>query len=127
MSRIATLLLAGFLVGALFIVPNPRGVSPEDEVTPLPPAFAVCLVQEGGGRTTEITTGTFDPGPLQTTLFSGGRVVGSIGATLDAYEASVVPVVDITAVGTVVGLGAVASWRLLFSSSSPRSGPVLLC
>src|SRR5690606_8640317 len=83
LSRIGTLLLAGFLVGALFIVPNPRGVNPEDEVTPLPPAFAVCLVQEGGGRTTEITTGTFDPGPLQTTLFSGGRVVGSIGATLD--------------------------------------------
>lgn len=104
MKRLLVVVVAGLLVAAALMVPTPR----PPESGPLPdlaePRFAVCLVEEGAGRSSEISIASFDAGGAQTDLYSNGRLVGSLGQTIPERGSSVIPVVDITAVGTVVGM-----------------------
>jgi hypothetical protein len=64
----------------------------------------VCPVDEGGGLTTQLTASSVGEGPVQVTLFTGGGNAGSIGVSIGEIGATVVPIVDVAAVGTVGGL-----------------------
>ena len=102
--RYLALLAIGGLVAGSFYLDDPIGPVPGP-----PPAihhslYAVCPVEEGGGRTTELTTLSTVQGPVQLTLFHGGQTAGSIGVSIGASGSNVIPVVDVAAVGTVGGL-----------------------
>lgn len=116
MTRLLSVVLIGFLVAASFVMPRPAEPGFESDMGIADPRFSVCLVEEGAGRTTELTVVSLDEGSVQATLFASGRVAGSMGLSLEENGSAVVPVVDITAVGTLVGMvelptprGAVAS------------------
>jgi hypothetical protein len=103
-SRFLALVTLAALTAGLLILP-----SPYQPGTGAPPAragssFAVCPVIEGGGRTTELAVVSLAAGDVALSLFANGGSVGSIGVTLDEGGSTVIPVVDVAAVGTVGGL-----------------------
>lgn len=104
MIKALALVLVGGLVAGVFTF------SAQDQPVPgdLPglglPLFAVCPVEEGEGRTTELAALSTDEGPVQLTLFANGSTAGSIGVSIGSDGATVIPVVDVAAVGTVGGL-----------------------
>lgn len=103
MRYLALLAIVGLVAGSFFL---------DDPMAPDPGAlpathhslYAVCPVEEGGGRTTELTTLSTDQGPIQLTLFHGGQTAGSIGVSIGSSGSNVIPVIDVAAVGTVGGL-----------------------
>lgn len=103
-GRLLSVLIVASLVVGTFLLPAPSAPTPDADVGVNPPKFAVCLVEEGGGRTTEITVVSLDEGAARVSLYASGQTVGTMGMQLGALDTTVVPVVDITAVGTVVGL-----------------------
>lgn len=104
MGRVLAVGLVGFLVAATFILPQPRQASPGGSPDARPPRFAVCLVEEGVGRSTEISVASMTGGRVQLSLFTAGRAAGSIGVDLPDAGATVFPIVDVAAVGTVGAL-----------------------
>jgi hypothetical protein len=103
-SRLLALVTIGALTAGLLVLPGPNQPG-----TGSPPAragstFAVCPVIEGGGRTTELGVVSHTDGAVALTLFANGGSVGSIGVTLGEDGSTVIPVVDVAAVGTVGGL-----------------------
>lgn len=68
------------------------------------PPVAVCAIEEGSGRTTELSVLSTIDGPLSLTVFAGGETAGSIGHRTGTTGAVTIPVVDVAAVGTVAGL-----------------------
>lgn len=104
MIRYLSLVLVGGLVAAVFLVPPPDHPTPGDPPGIRLPLFAVCPVDEGGGRSTDLAALSTDEGPVQLTLFANGSTAGSIGVTIGSSGATVIPVVDVAAVGAVAGL-----------------------
>jgi hypothetical protein len=104
MGRVLTLGLVGFLVAAAFLLPAPREVQPGTLPEQSGPRFAVCLVEQGGGRSTEISASSVSSGRVQLTLFTAGRSSGSIGSDLEGPGSALFPIVDVAAVGTVGAL-----------------------
>lgn len=104
MSRVTTVVVLGLLIAATFMVGPPAAPAPGLQPGLSEPRFAVCLVEEGGGRTTDLTVVSLDEGDMRASFFANGRTAGSMGVSIGAYGSQVVPVVDITAVGAVVGL-----------------------
>lgn len=79
--------------------PIPRSAVGAEE-----PPVAVCPVQEGGGRSTELAILSNVDGAAQLTLFTGGGFAGSLGTDTGPSGSTVIPVGDVAAVGTVGGL-----------------------
>lgn len=96
------LILALGAVGAT--LPAPDDPAPAPAVEAEEPAVAVCPVQEGGGRSTEVAILSDVDGGTQLTLFTGGGPAGSLGTETGPSGSTVVPVGDVAAVGTVGGL-----------------------
>lgn len=103
MKVLALLLVVAAAAGA-YLMPVPA--VPESGPAPgvEEPAVAVCPVEEGSGRTTEISVLSTVDGPTALTLFTSGETAGSISQETGASGSVVVPVVDVAAVGTVGGL-----------------------
>ncbi len=97
------LVITGLVVIALVA---PRFDQPTPGETPAfaSPLFAVCPVEEGSGRTTEIAALSTVEGPVQLTLFASGATAGTIGVSTGSTGSTVIPVIDVAAVGTVGGL-----------------------
>ncbi len=101
MSRVVTVVVVAFLAVAGLVLPQPSAVTPGTGAEPSPPKFAVCLVEQGGGRSTEISVVSLGDGFVQLSLFAGGREAGSIGVDVSGPGSTVFPIVDVAAVGTI--------------------------
>lgn len=104
MSKTLSLAVLAALVATLFVLPGPDQPTFGDAPAHNPSAFAVCPVIEGSGRSTEIAAASTIEGATGLTLFSNGVTAGSIQVALGENGATVIPVVDVAAVGTVGGL-----------------------
>jgi hypothetical protein len=102
--RYVALVAIGGLAAAAMLVPSAEPPSPGESPASLAPDHTVCAVEEGAGRTTQLTAVSASEGSVQLTLFASGRPAGSIGVSIGAEGASVIPIVDVAAVGTVGGL-----------------------
>jgi hypothetical protein len=103
MKYLAMALVVALAAGALFL-PGPQPPTTPEPPVMLAPTFAVCPVEEGGGRSTQLTAISPDAGEVQLTLFASGAPAGSIGVTIGPAGSTVIPIVDVAAVGTVGGL-----------------------
>jgi hypothetical protein len=102
--RLLGVALVTALAAGAYLMPAPEAPGPGPAPGVEEPAVAVCAVEEGAGRTTEISVLSTVDGPSSVTLFTGGGTAGSIGQETGASGSIVVPVVDVAAVGTVGGL-----------------------
>jgi hypothetical protein len=103
MRYLALVVVAGLTAGAM-LIPTPAAPVPGLEPALLDSNHGVCGVEEGTGRTTQLTALSAGEGPLQLTLFASGRPAGSIGVSIGAEGSNVIPIVDVAAVGIVGGL-----------------------
>ena len=103
MKYVSLIVVAVLAVGA-FLVPAPDA----PEAGPLAgieePPVAICAIEEGSGRTTEVAILSTVDGLTRLTLFASGETAGTIGQATGASGSVVIPVVDVAAVGTVGGL-----------------------
>ncbi len=121
------------LAAVAVLLPAPEAPSPQPDVTAEESPVAVCAVEEGSGRTTEISVLSTVDGPVRLTLFASGETAGSIGHQTGSSGSITIPVVDVAAVGTVGGLvempvassaaGALVSGAESMSSESCASVP----
>lgn len=124
MSRALSILTLAALAAALVVLPAPARPEPGPAPAHNPSSFSVCPVIEGGGRTTQLAVASTVEGPAALTLFANGSTVGSIEMALGSNGATVIPIVDVAAVGTVGGLvelpsaSAAAGSRILGAVSS---------
>ncbi|MEA1902066.1 MAG: DUF5719 family protein [Actinomycetota bacterium] len=102
--RWVTLLLALVLAAGTFFVPVLDAPGVETDVGVSPPPIAVCPVEEGSGRNTNLSVLSTVDGPVGLTLFTAGESAGSLASATGASGSLVIPVVDVAAVGTVGGL-----------------------
>lgn len=102
--RLLSLLLVLGLAATAFLLPEPSAPEPGPSAGIQEPSVAVCAVEEGAGRTTEIPIVSTVDGPTQLTLFTGGVTAGSIGRNTGPSGSAVIPIVDVAAVGTVGAL-----------------------
>lgn len=115
------------------IIPAPDPVSPEPSVSGDRPAVAVCTIQEGRGRSTDVAILSTANGPAQIGLFTNGATAGSLATSTGSSGSTVIPVGDIAAVGTVGGLielpnatstaGVVVAGAASFSAEACQSVP----
>lgn len=98
------LLVVLALAGSAFLAPDPEVPEFEPTVGAAPPPVAVCPVDEGSGRSTEIAVLSTVDGPAGLALFAAGGSAGSLESSTGATGSLVIPVVDVAAVGTVGGL-----------------------
>ncbi len=104
MSRLFAVSAVAALAFALVSLPAPDQPAPGEAPATNQSAFAVCPIIEGGGRTTEVAVVSTVEGPTSLTLFANGSTAGSIQVGIEDNGATVIPVVDVAAVGTVGGL-----------------------
>lgn len=102
--RYLALILVAALGVAAFVMDPLEEPSPGPEVAIAQPNVAVCPVEEGSGRTTQISILSTVNGPTKLTLFAGGEPAGSLGTRTGPSGSVVIPVTDVAAVGTVGGL-----------------------
>lgn len=103
MRYVAVLLVAAMAaIVALIPAPDDPAALPSPGVAK--PPVAVCAVEEGSGRTTQVAVLSTIDGPTRLSLFAGGDAPGSLVTTTGASGSTVIPVTDIAAVGTVGAL-----------------------
>lgn len=102
--RYAALAVIIVLSTVASVLPRPDDPVPGDPMGAAEQAAAVCPVQEGRGRSTDVAVLSSVSGPTQITLFTGGETAGSLGTSTGASGSTIIPVGDIAAVGTVGGL-----------------------
>jgi hypothetical protein len=103
MRYIAFALIAALTAGSM-LMPVPQQPGPKEAPASLVPNHVICGVEEGGGRSTQLTAVSANEGPVQLTLFASGSPAGSIGVSIGPEGANVIPIVDVAAVGTVGAL-----------------------
>ncbi len=104
MSRLVSLAAIAALAFGLFTLPGPDQPRHGEPPAQSPSAFSVCPIIEGGGRSTEVAVASTIGGATSLTLFANGSTAGSIQVGVEDDGATVIPVVDVAAVGTVGGL-----------------------
>lgn len=102
--RFVGLALVLALATVAYLTPAPDAPEPSPGVGIEEPPVAVCAVEEGSGRTTEISVLSTVDGQARLTLFAAGGTAGTIGQRTGASGSTVFPVVDVAAVGSVGGL-----------------------
>ncbi len=102
--RLITSLLVIALGAAVFFMAPPDAPEADPGIATSPPPVAVCTVDEGSGRTTDIAILSTVSGPAGVTLFTSGGSAGSLKSTTGGSGSLVIPIVDVAAVGTVGGL-----------------------
>lgn len=102
--KYATLIIVLVLAVGAFLIPAPDAPESGPAAGVEEPAVAICAIEEGSGRTTEVAILSTVDGPTRLTLFAVGEQAGSIGQSTGASGSVTIPVVDVAAVGTVGGL-----------------------
>lgn len=118
MRFLIAVLTAG-LAAVTVLAPQPAPSEPAEAPASRATPAAVCSVEEGSGRTTEIAAVADADGPATLTLFTGGQSAESITRETGSSGSVVIPVVDVAAVGTVGAL-------VEMSSSSSAAGSLIL-
>lgn len=103
MRYVFLIVVLALAAGAL-LVPVPDAAQPAPSAGLEEPPVAVCAIEEGSGRTTEVAILSTVDGPTRLTLFAGGETTGTIGQRTGPSGSIKIPVVDVAAVGTVGGL-----------------------
>ena len=103
MRYVSLIVVLAFAAG-VFLAPGSDVPQPAPAVGVEEPPVAVCAIEEGSGRTTEVAILSTVVGPTRLTLFSSGSTTGTIGQRTGASGSVRIPVVDVAAVGTVGGL-----------------------
>ena len=112
--RYLALLLVLAMAAVAYAMPAPDQPAVGSTVGTEEPPVAVCAVEEGSGRTTQLTVLSTVDGPARMTLFASGETAGSLGQRTGASGSLVIPVVDVAAVGTV---GALVEMPVLSSAA----------
>lgn len=99
-----SLLVVIALAAAAALLPVPDAPEPAAQPAAEETPVAVCAIEEGSGRTSELSVLSTVDGPVALTLFASGDTAGSITHTTGASGSVVIPIVDVAAVGTVGGL-----------------------
>jgi hypothetical protein len=102
--RYLVLLVIAALAAAGVLLPAPEDPAPAPAVGGEVPAVAVCSIQEGSGRSTNVSILSTVDGPTQLTLFTAGEPAGTLATSTGSSGSTVLPVGDVAAVGTVGGL-----------------------
>ena len=102
--RYLVLVLVAALAVTGVLLPAPEDPSPDPAVGVEEPAVAVCSVQEGSGRSTDVAILSAVNGPTELTLFTAGEAAGTLATSTGPSGSTVLPVGDVAAVGTVGGL-----------------------
>ena len=102
--RLLSLAAVAAAAAVAYLMPAPEAPQPDPAVEAEAAAVAVCAVEEGAGRSTEVSILSTVDGPAALTLLAGGEAPGSIGLETGPSGSVVVPVVDVAAVGSPVGL-----------------------
>ncbi len=102
--KYASLIVGLALAVGVFVIPAPDAPEPGPAAGVVEPPVAVCAIEEGSGRTTEVVILSTIDGATLLTLFASGEPAGSIGQPTGASGSVIIPVVDVAAVGTVGGL-----------------------
>jgi len=103
MRYVGLVIVAALTVSAA-LLPTPDKPAPDAAVSIEETPVAVCAVEVGSGRTTEISALSTVDGAVGLTLFASGETAGSIGHETGPSGSVTIPVVDVAAVGTVGGL-----------------------
>lgn len=103
MRYVALLLIAALAVAGV-LLPAPEQPALAPAVGSEEPAVAVCSIQEGSGRSTNLAILSTVDGPAQLTLFAAGEPAGTVGTSTGSSGSTVLAVGDVAAVGTVGGL-----------------------
>lgn len=98
------LVIVLILAAGVFLIPAPDAPETGPSAGTQEPPVAICAIEEGGGRTTEVAILSTVDGPTRLTLFASGEAAGSIGQPTGPSGSVIIPVVDVAAVGTVGGL-----------------------
>ena len=98
------LVIIALLAAVAVLLPTPDEPQPGPEVGIEKLPVAICPVEEGRGRSTDVAILSDVDGPTQLTLFAEGEIVGSLGTTTGPSGSTVVPVGDVVALGTMGGL-----------------------
>ncbi len=102
--RYLVLLLVTALAVLGVLMPAPQDPPLDPAVGIEEPALAVCSVQEGSGRSTNLAVLSTVDGPTELTLFTAGETPGTVVTSTGPSGSTVLPVGDVAAVGTVGGL-----------------------
>ena len=102
--RYLVLLVVAVLAVAGALVPPPEDPALDPAVGIEEPAVAVCSVQEGSGRSTDVAILSTVNGATELTLFTAGEAAGTLTTSTGASGSTVLPVGDVAAVGTVGGI-----------------------
>ena len=102
--RYLVLLLAISLAVTAVLMPAPEDPPLDPAAGVEEPAVAVCSVQEGSGRSTNVAILSTIDGPTELTLFTAGESAGTLTTSTGSSGSTVLPVSDVAAVGTVGGL-----------------------
>lgn len=89
---------------ALILVPAPATPQPEPAPGINEPPVAICLTEEGGGRSTALAITSSVAGPGLITVFSGGETSDTAGFETGTSGSVTVPMDQISAVGSVSAL-----------------------
>ncbi|MBW3666492.1 MAG: hypothetical protein KY394_02745, partial [Actinobacteria bacterium] len=116
MRWLALLLIATGAASAAML-PSPSAPSPDGQPNPVPPAVAVCPVEEGSGRSSRVSVLSSMTAPVGVTVFGGGETPRSLETATGATGVLTVQATDIEAVGQV---GA------LMETSSPSAAGVTI-
>ncbi len=102
--KYVSLMIGLTLAVGVLLTPAPDAPEPGPAAGVEEPPVAVCAIEEGSGRTTEVVILSTVNGPTRLTLFASGESAGSISQPTGASGSVMIPVVDVAAVGTVGGL-----------------------
>jgi hypothetical protein len=100
---IATLAILGLAAGSA-LLPDPAPAQPGVRASVGQMAVSTCPVDEGSGRNTVISVVSRANGPGRLTAFAGGVAAGSAEFETGASGSSMLPVVEVAAVGVATGL-----------------------
>jgi hypothetical protein len=102
--RYVSLALIVVLGAAAALIPAPSGLTPSEPPSLRAPAVAVCAVEEGSGRTTQVPVLSTVDGEGELTVFAGGDAIGSADYRTGPTGATTIDVVSVAAVGTAGAL-----------------------
>lgn len=103
MRWLAAALIAA-LAAAAAVMPAPETPLPGSHPEAASPAVATCPVEEGSGRSTELSVLSSLSGPVSTTVFGGGQTPESLQTAIGPSGSLSLPGAELQAVGSVGAL-----------------------
>ncbi len=104
MTKIIFALVVTGLTVVTLLLPSPEPPVPGEVVAVDIPALALCPIEQGSVLDTTVAVVSTIDGDGEFTAFAGGVVAGSTAFSTGASGSTVIPVVDVAAVGVAGGL-----------------------